>query len=93
MFTIKTPELRQSSPSGVFTVNFQYDSDIFLLFLLLMWNEQMFTGLKSEIKAVAYAECFGECAQSSKLTKDARMIQLGLVLVPSLPSLIHSMLD
>ena len=92
MFTIKTPELRQSSPSGVFTVNFQYDSDIFL-FLLLMWNEQMLTGLKSEIKAVAYAECFGECAQSSKLTKDARMIQLGLVLVPSLPSLIHPMLD
>ena len=43
--TIKTPERRQWRRSGVFTVNFEHTSHLFLVFLLLTLNNQMLAGL------------------------------------------------
>ena len=40
---IKTPKRRQCC-SGVFTVNFEHITHLFLLFLLLNLNKKMFTG-------------------------------------------------
>ena len=42
--TIKTPEWRQWRCSGVFVVNFEHISQLFLLFLLLNLNRYMLTG-------------------------------------------------
>ena len=37
--TIKTPERRQRRYSGVFMVNFEYISQLFLVFLLVTFNK------------------------------------------------------
>ena len=42
--TIKTPERRQRRRSGVFIVNFEYISQIFLAFLSLTSSRKMFVG-------------------------------------------------
>ena len=42
--TIKTPELRQRSLSGVFIVNFEHISHLFLVFLLLTLNKYVLGG-------------------------------------------------
>ena len=43
--TIKTPEWRHWRHSGVFIVNFEHISYLFLVFLLLTWNKQMLAGV------------------------------------------------
>ena len=43
--TIKTPERRQLSPSDVFIVNFEYISQLFLVFPLLTVSKEMPIGL------------------------------------------------
>ena len=43
--TIKTPERRQWHPSGVFIVNFEHISDIFVVFLLLPLNKPLLPGM------------------------------------------------
>ena len=43
--TIKTPERRQWRHSGVFIVNFEHISPLFLVFLLLTLNKRMLAGL------------------------------------------------
>ena len=53
-FTIKTPERRQWRRSGVFIVNFENISHIFLVFLLLTLNKQMLVGLCYEKDTVAH---------------------------------------
>ena len=53
-FTIKTPERRQRLRSGVFIVNFENISHIFLVFLLLTLNKQMLVGLCYEKDTVAH---------------------------------------
>ena len=42
--TIKTPERRQWRRSGVFAVNFEHISNLFLVFLLLTLNKYMLAG-------------------------------------------------
>ena len=42
--TIKTPERRHWGGSGVFTVNFEHISHLFLEYLLLTLNKQVLTG-------------------------------------------------
>ena len=37
--TIKTPERRQLCPSGIFVVNFEHISQLFLVLLLLTLNK------------------------------------------------------
>ena len=43
---MKTPERRHWHRSGVFIVNFEYISDLLLVFLLLTLNRQLPAGLK-----------------------------------------------
>ena len=45
--TIKTPERRRWRRSGVFTVNFENISHLFLVFLLLILNKQMLAGWRT----------------------------------------------
>ena len=42
--TIKTPKRRQLRRSGIFIVNFEHISHLFLVFLLSTLNKLMFTG-------------------------------------------------
>ena len=42
--TIKTPERSQARRFGVFIVNFEYISHLFLVFLLMTLNKQMLVG-------------------------------------------------
>ena len=42
--TIKTPEQRQQRCSGVFIVNFEHISHLFLVFLLLTFDKKMLAG-------------------------------------------------
>ena len=43
--TIKIPERRECRCSGIFRVNFEHISNLFLVFLLLTLNKLMFAGL------------------------------------------------
>ena len=47
--TIKTPEWRHWCHSGVFIVNFEHISYLFLVFLLLTWNKQILAGFLPSI--------------------------------------------
>ena len=42
--TIKTPERRQWRRSGVFIVNFEHTSHLFLVLLLLLWTSECYLG-------------------------------------------------
>ena len=44
--TLKTPEWRQWHRSGVFIINFEHLSHLFLVFLLLTLNKQMLAGME-----------------------------------------------
>ena len=57
--TIKTPERRHLRSSGVFIVNFDNISHIFLVFLWLTLNMYMFVGgaIQKFSKLIGYCRC------------------------------------
>ena len=74
MLTTKTPEQRQWSRSGVFIVNLEHISYVFLLFLLLTLNKQLLAGIRclrrlvnfllmysSEWRSAGMKSCFSKC--------------------------------
>ena len=50
--TINAPETRHWCRSGVFIVNFEYNSDLFLVFLLLTLSMYLFAGKEAFLKGI-----------------------------------------
>ena len=65
MLTRVTPEQLQRPPPGVFIVNFENISHLFLVFLLLTLNRKMLTGKTLILKTLFFSEVYlGPCQRS-----------------------------